>query len=273
MARRVTRPTTPTASSSKQQPTNIDKPSIKDYVLSTRDMVMSNRFQLAMGIILIAITLMLLIAFVSFFFTGANDFSILEHTADRRTMRSEIQNALGLPGAVISRWLVDGTFGIVSLAALVALALTAVRMVAKFTLNHLRLLFITLFILLWGSIALGFAQQMIGIGTFFRWGGAFGQIVAEWAISYIQWIGVLLILIAILIVFLIVVDKHFVEHCQQLGLWIKNLFAKPTKTATTEELDTESITNEEDTPDNIIDIILDELPAVEEEKENVTLSD
>ena len=268
MARRVTRPTTPTASGSKQQPTNIDKPSIKDYVLSTRDMVMSNRFQLAMGIMLIAITLMLLIAFVSFFFTGANDFSILEHTADRRTMRSEIQNALGLPGAVISRWLVDGTFGIVSLAALVALALTAVRMVAKFTLNHLRLLFITLFILLWGSIALGFAQQMIGIGTFFRWGGAFGQIVAEWAISYIQWIGVLLILIAILIVFLIVVDKHFVEHCQQLGLWIKNLFAKPTKTDTTEELDTESITNEEDTPDNIIDIILDELPAVEKDKEN-----
>ena len=205
MARRVTRPTTPTASGSKQQPTNIDKPSIKDFVLSTRDMVMSNRFQLAMGIMLIAITLMLLIAFVSFFFTGANDFSILEHTVDRRTMRSEIQNALGLPGAVISRWLVDGTFGIVSLAALVALALTAVCMVAKFTLNHLRLLFITLFILLWGSIALGFAQQMIGIGTFFRWGGAFGQIVAEWAISYIQWIGVLLILIAILIVFLIVV--------------------------------------------------------------------
>ena len=55
---------------------------------------MSNRFQLAMGIILIAITLMLLIAFVSFFFTGANDFSILEHTADRHTMR---RSEAGLP--------------------------------------------------------------------------------------------------------------------------------------------------------------------------------
>ena len=65
-------------------------------------------------------------------------------------------------------------------------------------------------------------------------------------------------MIAILIVFLIVVDKHFVEHCQQFGLWIKNLFTKPTKTDTTEEFDSESITNEEDTPDNIIDIILDE---------------
>ena len=265
MARRVTRPTTPATSGSKQQPTNIDKPSFKDYMLSTRDMVMSNRFQLAMGIILIAITLMLSIAFVSFFFTGANDFSILEYAEGRRSMRSEIQNALGLPGAVISRWLIDGTFGVVSLAALVALALTSVRMVTTFALNRLRLLFITLFILLWGSIALGFAQQVIGIGSFFRWGGAFGQIVAEWAISYIQWIGVLLILIAVLIVFLIVVDKHFIEHCQQFGLWIKGLFTK--KTDATEETDTESDFNEEDTPDNIIDIVLDELPAVEEEKE------
>ena len=117
MARRVTRPNASTTLGNKQQTISVEKPSIKDYMLSTRDMVMSNRFRLATGIILIALCLMLLISFISFFFTGANDFSILEH-ADSRTLRSEIQNALGLPGAIISRWLVDGTFGVVSLAAL-----------------------------------------------------------------------------------------------------------------------------------------------------------
>ena len=131
MARRATRPTASTTSGARQRPIAVEKTGFKDYFLSTRDMVMSHRFRLAMGIVLISITLMLVIAYISFFFTGANDFSIIEQAEARRDMRIDIQNALGLPGAVISRWLIDGAFGIVSLAALVALALYAMRMIGQ----------------------------------------------------------------------------------------------------------------------------------------------
>ena len=264
MARRVTRPTAaPSASGARQRPITVEKPGLKDFILSTRDVMMSSRFRLAMGIVLISVTLMLVIAYVSFFFTGANDFSIIEQTDVRRGMRLEVQNALGLPGAVVSRWLVDGAFGIVSLAALVALALYAVRMVVEYPLKRLRLLFITLFVLVWGSVTLGFAQQMIGVGTFFRWGGAFGQMVAAWATSYVQWIGLLVILVAVLVIFLIVVDKHFVEHCQQFGQWVVGLFKK--KTESSESLDSSDIIEEDETTDNVIDIILE--PQSEEELE------
>lgn len=266
MARRVTRPTVAsTTSGARQRPITVEKPGLKDFFLSTRDVMMSSRFRLAMGIVLISVTLMLVIAYVSFFFTGANDFSIIEQTDVRRGMRLEVQNALGLPGAVVSRWLVDGTFGIVSLAALVALALYAVRMVVEYPLKRLRLLFITLFVLVWGSVTLGFAQQMIGVGTFFRWGGAFGQMVAAWATSYVQWIGLLVILVAVLIIFLIVVDKHFVEHCQQFGQWVVGLFKKNTESS---ELSASSdLLEEEETADNVIDIVLE--PQSSEEFEDV----
>ena len=264
MARRVTRPTTPT-SGTREKPIIVEKTGIKDFMLTTRDMVMSQRFRLAMGILLIAITLMLVIAYISFFFTGANDFSIIEQADGRRELRNEIQNALGLPGAVVSRWLVDGTFGVVSLAALVALALYAVRMVVEFPLKRLRLLFVTLFVLVWGAITLGFVQQMIGVGTFFRWGGKFGEMVAVWAMSYVQWLGLLLILIAVLVVFLIVVDKHFVEHCQQFGQWIVGLFKK------SESSELPDIPNEPDSTDNVIDIVID--PQSEEEIEEIDDSD
>ena len=264
MARRVTRPTAvPSASGARQRPITVEKPGLKDFILSTRDVMMSSRFRLAMGIVLISVTLMLVIAYVSFFFTGANDFSIIEQTDVRRGMRLEVQNALGLPGAVVSRWLVDGAFGIVSLAALVALALYAVRMMVEYPLKRLRVLFITLFVLLWGSVTLGFAQQMIGVGTFFRWGGAFGQMVAAWATSYVQWIGLLVILVAVLVIFLIVVDKHFVEHCQQFGQWVVGLFKK--KTESSESSDSSDIIEEDETTDNVIDIILE--PQSEEELE------
>ena len=264
MARRVTRPTAvPSASGARQRPITVEKPGLKDFILSTRDVMMSSRFRLAMGIVLISVTLMLVIAYVSFFFTGANDFSIIEQTDVRRGMRLEVQNALGLPGAVVSRWLVDGAFGIVSLAALVALALYAVRMMVEYPLKRLRVLFITLFVLVWGSVTLGFAQQMIGVGTFFRWGGAFGQMVAAWATSYVQWIGLLVILVAVLVIFLIVVDKHFIEHCQQVGQWVVGLFKK--KTESSESSDSSDIIEEDETTDNVIDIILE--PQSEEELE------
>ena len=271
MARRVTRPTAPTTSGARQKPITVEKTGFKDFILSTRDMVMSHRFRLAVGIILISITLMLVIAYISFFFTGANDFSIIEQAEARRDMRGEIQNALGLPGAVISRWLIDGTFGLVSLAALVALALYAVRMVTEFPLKRLRLLFITLFTLVWGSVVLGFAQQMIGVGTFFRWGGAFGQMVAAWATSYVQWLGLLMILIAVLVVFLIVVDKHFVEHCQQFAQWVVGLFKKSESSESADSSDLSPLSDEPENADNVIDIVID--PQPEEDIEEIDDSD
>ena len=270
MARRVTIPTAASAASgARQRPITVEKTGVKDFILSARDMMMSSRFRLAMGIVLISITLMLIIAYISFFFTGANDFSIIEQSDARRDMRLEVQNALGLPGAVVSRWLIDGTFGVVSLAALVALALYVVRMVVEYPLKRLRLLFVTLFTLVWGSVALGFAQQMIGAGTFFRWGGAFGQMVAAWATSYVQWIGLLVILVAVLVVFLIVVDKHFVEHCQQFVQWIVGLFKR--KSESPELVDSSDIFEEDDSVDNVIDIVLE--PQSDEELEEVEVDD
>ena len=268
MARRVTRPTTSTTSGARQKPITVEKTGFKDYVLSTRDMVMSHRFRLALGIVLISITLMLVIAYISFFFTGANDFSIIEQADGRRELRNNIQNALGLPGAVISRWLVDGTFGVVSLAALVAMALYAVRMIVEFPLKRLRLLFVTLFTLVWGSITLGFIQQMIGVGTFFRWGGKFGEIVAVWAMSYVQWLGLLLILIAVLVVFLIVVDKHFVEHCQQAGGWLTGLFKKDKNEKVENENENLENDRDEEIGENVIDIMIDTPEQKKEDEPN-----
>ena len=241
MARRITQPSAPRTSSTRNSNSSSNRPSLKEIFSSLQMWVQTYEFRLCSGIILSVITLMLVVAFISFFFTGGHDYSIVVQPDARQAMRNEIQNALGLPGAVIARWLVDGTFGIASLAALVALALYSIRLIMYFPLRRLRLLFIVLFILVWGSITLGFVQQQIGVGSFFRWGGAFGQIVAAWGTSYIQWIGMSLILIATLIIFCIVVDKHFVEHCQQFGHWIVGLFKKKETTETFEDEEASTI--------------------------------
>ena len=224
MARRVTRPTATAATSGTKKAITAEKTGVKEFFTSVRDILLSERFRLAFGIILASFTLMLIVAYFSFFFHGAEDYSIVKYTGDRSELRGEIKNALGLPGAIMADWLVDGTFGLVSIVALIALALYAARMIVTFPLKRFRLLFIALFSIVWGSVSLGFAQQIIQSGSYFRWGGKMGEIIAVWGMSYVQWLGMLVILIASLILFLIVIDKHFIDHCQLIGQKITGIF-------------------------------------------------
>ena len=256
MARRVTRPTAAPTTTGRQKPITVENTGIKEFFLSVRDVVMSDRFRIATGVIMAAVVLMLVVAYFSFFLTGAEDYSIVKYAGDRSEMRGEIQNTLGLPGAIVADWLVDGTFGVMSIIALIALGLYAARLIVEFPLRRWRLLFISLFLLVWSAVALGFAQQIIGMGSFFRWGGTVGEVVSKWAMSYVQWFGLLIILLATMIVFLIVIDKHFVEHCQRIGDWIKRLFTKP---KTEEEIDESEI--EEEQPSEPIKIVLENTTA------------
>ena len=241
MAARTARPTRPTTEGNK--PNTARKAQHNDFWQSLRNFIHSQQCQLIVGILLLFIALMLLIAYVSFFFTGANDMSIIQESATRSTLREGITNALGLPGAVIASWLIDSMFGVLIVLPILLLGLYALRILFVFPLKAWKWLFCTLFGVVWGSITLSFVQQLLPVDSFFRWGGAFGEQIATYAVSYLQALGLGLILLAVLIVFLIVADKHFVEHCQQVGAWIASLFKRKPK-----EEETIAIELEDDEP-------------------------
>ena len=278
MATRTTRPTRPTTGGGNKS--NATQPTKHGNLWqSLRTFFRSQQCQLIVGILLLFVALMLLIAYISFFFTGANDMSIIQESATRSTLREGVTNALGLPGAMIASWLIDSMFGVLIVLPIVLMGVYALRILFVFPIKAWKLLFCMLFGVVWGSIALGYAQQLLPFDSFFRWGGAFGEQIAQYAISYLQPLGVGLILLAVLIVFLIVADKHFVEHCQQIGAWIANLFKrKPKEEAVDivlEEESTDPITIEiDDIPaddTSIPEIVLDvEVPQQEETTEEAT---
>ena len=278
MATRTTRPTRPTTGGGNKS--NATQPAKHGNLWpSLRTFFRSQQCQLIVGILLLFVALMLLIAYISFFFTGANDMSIIQESATRSTLREGVTNALGLPGAVIASWLIDSMFGVLIVLPILLMGVYALRILFVFPIKAWKLLFCMLFGVVWGSIALGYAQQLLPFDSFFRWGGAFGEQIAQYAISYLQPLGVGLILLAVLIVFLIVADKHFVEHCQQIGAWIANIFKrKPKEEAVDivlEDDSTDPITIEiDDIPaddTSIPEIVLDvEVPQQEETTEEAT---
>ena len=255
MATRTTRPTRPTTGGGNKS--NATQPTKHGNLWqSLRTFFRSQQCQLIVGILLLFVALMLLIAYISFFFTGANDMSIIQESATRSTLREGVTNALGLPGAVIASWLIDSMFGVLIVLPIVLMGVYALRILFVFPIKAWKLLFCMLFGVVWGSIVLGYAQQLLPFDSFFRWGGAFGEQIAQYAISYLQPLGVGLILLAVLIVFLIVADKHFVEHCQQIGAWIANIFKRKPK----EEAEEGDIILEDDSTDPIT-IEIDDIPA------------
>ena len=187
------------------------------------------RTRVISGVVLLAIALFLLVAYISFFFTGTADQSLLDMSrADRREHRGEIRNILGLPGAALADFLIDGSFGLVSIVLILLLVVYGLYCLKVRFESPLRAFVCTTFWLLWGAIALGFMQIMIGTGTF-RWGGAFGACFSQWLNSYIQPVGMIIVLLVTLLIFFVLADKQFIYRCRRLLVRIKQLFRRKPK--------------------------------------------
>jgi len=170
------------------------------------------RARLITGIILLTLTLLTCLAFVSFFFTGAADQDLIEMSHAQRVEHAQsFQNWLGLPGAYLAKVMVDGSFGIFSVLFLIMGALYGLQLVKAIDIRCWKLFFCSAFLLIWGSVTLGFIQLFCAHNLFFRMGGVHGQWLATLGNSYFQWIGMSAILILSLVVFLIIADRHFTD--------------------------------------------------------------
>ncbi len=201
-----------------------------NWLETIRDFFLDRRTRMIFGVLLTLFAVIALLSYISFLFTGTYDQSVLslDH-AERVANRLTVRNMLGLPGAELAQFMIDGSFGFVSILLVFMLAIYGLRLMHVFRDIRAILLFCgTTFWVLWGSVVLGFAQQMIHLGAF-SWGGKFGTWAAAWLSSYVNITGTILILLALLVIFLIVTDPRFTERCKAFGAWIAKLFTRKPK--------------------------------------------
>ena len=187
--------------------------------------------------------------------------------AGRLENREAIRNLLGLPGAGLAQFMIDGSFGFVSVLLVLMLGVYALRLMHVFRdIPAIRIFCCSVFWVLWGSTVLGFAQQMTHLGIF-RWGGSFGTWAAAWLSSYVNIIGTLLILAAVLVIFLVVADPRFVDRCKAFGAWVVELFKKkkPERSDEPETMEDPEVT----VP---LDIPIDNEPVTEDSTDGVTFT-
>ena len=204
------RPTRTNSSASRPANIRVDKPS---FFRQLKSFFSDPRTHTVCGVILLAITLFALIAYICYFFTGDNDYSLLQMSRDARIEgRDGITNVLGLPGARLAELLIDDTFGLFSILFIIMGALYGLVLIGKAHIKKLKLLICSAFLLLWGAVTCGFIGIMTDFDSFFRLGGAYGEWLATWLNSYIQPVGMIIVILTTIIIFGFLADHHFIEH-------------------------------------------------------------
>lgn len=164
------------------------------------------RLQLALGIFFIICSMAMLIAFISYLFTGVNDQSIVESLNESSVTESgkEVQNWLGITGAYISYHFIFRWFGISSFIFVPLLFLIGGRLIfRKHLLPFGKVLTMSLFFMFWIDLCLGYVVFQMKSESYLSFiCGGLGYEMAVLSESLLGW-GTTLFLIFSLLVFVI----------------------------------------------------------------------
>lgn len=126
------------------------------------------RLHLAAGFFLLFFSMCMVIAFVSYLFTGSNDQSVVESLFSTNIVESgnEAQNWLGLFGAFIAYFFIFSWFGIASFLFIPILFLLGFRIISERKIASFNLMLVTnSFFIFWISIALGYIVLKLDADT------------------------------------------------------------------------------------------------------------
>ena len=172
------------------------------------------------GLMLVIFSVYLLLAFSSFFFTGAADQSILDsgNGKDLMAVDNGVKNYAGSRGAQLSSYLINDCFGISSFFILVFLAAAGLKLMKVRHIRLWRWFICCSLLLVWFLVFFGFAFASLYEDSFIYLGGMHGYNVSRWLASQVGAPGVWLLLLVTAICFLIYFSARTV-------VWLRGVFA------------------------------------------------
>ncbi len=221
----------------------------------------------------------LLLAFTSFFFTGAADQSIIdEATADElASTHNGVKNYAGSRGAQLASYFINRCFGVSSYFIPVFLAVLGLKLMKVARVRLWKWFAVCALLLVWFSIFFGFVFVDQYRDSFLYLGGMHGYNVGQWLVSQIGVPGVWMLLGLTAICFFIYLSASTV-------VWLRKVFSlsflKRSKAGDTEAVSSsgegdanvstsESLLEEKPTASAGLDVTL----GAEEEIKNESLAD
>ena len=165
-------------------------------------LVKSEVTRFIIGTLSLLFGLYMVLAFISFFFTGGNDQSILHHATDGELLETgnRIQNLMGARGAQISEYLINDCFGFAAFCIIIFLIVAGMSLMKAYRFTIWKWFIGCTVLMVWMSVTFAFLLAPVFESTFIYPGGHHGLNISNWACSQVGEPGLGLVLLAIAIV-------------------------------------------------------------------------
>jgi len=169
--------------------------------------------QVILGLICIMFAFYMLLAFVSFFFTGDIDQSVIEQITekDMANQDGEFANHAGSIGARMAFYWINDCFGISALLIPIFLLLLGFKLVRAYKINIWKWFISFSVIMFWFSIALAYFATPFFDESFIKPGGEHGIYVSKWIAGQIGVPGLIIGLITVALIFLIYLSNETIN--------------------------------------------------------------
>ena len=180
----------------------------------------SETVHFVIGLVLVIFSAYLLLAFSSFFFTGAADQSIIDGGSAQELISTNngVKNYAGSRGAQLASYLINDCFGVSSFLILVFLAVAGLKLMRVRVVRLWKWFIGCSLMLVWFSVFFGFVFVDQYKDSFLYLGGMHGYNVSNWLVSQVGVPGVWLLLLVTAICFLIYLSARTV-------IWLRRLFS------------------------------------------------
>ena len=165
------------------------------------------------GLISVIFSVYLLLAFTSFFFTGAADQSILDNQQPGELMQTtnHVKNYAGARGAQLAEFLINECFGIAAYFIILFLAVAGMKMMKTYQFRVWKWFMSCSILLVWFSITLGFIFDGTFSDSFIYPGGLHGHNVSAWLVSQIGMPGLGLLLLITALLFFVYLSSETIN--------------------------------------------------------------
>ena len=179
--------------------------------------VNSEKTNFTVGILLLFISVIMVISFISFFSTGQNDQSIIQHpiAGDLRNENMAFSNTCGSIGAYIAYFFITCCFGFPAFLIPLFLIFTSLRLMGAYKVSLVKWFFGSMLAMIWSSVACAKFINPLLSGQVFNAGGGHGAYVSRYLESVVGTPGLTGILIVTAIIFFTFVSSETITFVRK----------------------------------------------------------
>ncbi len=151
-------------------------------VLGFKDMLHNEKVNFVLGCLLVCVSVYLILAFISYFSTGAADQSLIEDPRDGEIMNAhhEFSNTCGSIGSYASWYFIKRCFGLPAFLIPVFILLLGTNLIRAFRVNLLKWFLSLMILMIWASVTLAKFLAPFMTEACFNPGGDHGAYICQY---------------------------------------------------------------------------------------------